>query len=623
MHKQSSNNLRLKLSPKIEPKFKQSKKVKDYNSLGKVPSQQQGVKQSILYKDHFQRQQSKDIKVVKLNIEDFKIQNINNSIMSSQSDNNSNPPPVSKHKRLNKSMFEEELQSVVHMTTENDASPRGLNTSNISSQQPNKLFKSFIDTYVSERKKYFKFTEFKELTLSNNHQSQLGQFKQIRDQTKKQQESPNIAQIKHDKKSPKLQIQLPNEGDQTGAFSTIVSPSTQKISSTKSVPFKQLEGSGKPIKQPINKTDYSPKSTNKKFNLADHISLNSARGPRRQEVDQIKIKNRLNKSVDDESPDLITNTEEQTINDCGRLCDCEIQQFDHLQCENAQRWLDIAYQDEYEYEIYKKYYEGYIISAPKLKKLRSSIKQDVERTMQSHSQFQVKSIQKAMVRVLVAYAHFEPQVSYVQGMNFIVAALIYHSGEVAAFWLLIALMDRYKLKQVFKQNLPGLIVHENAINKLGKYYLTDLFEHFTGYFATEWIMSLFLSNIPLRFNAIYLNSFFEKKWITFYRVAVALLKYYEKKILILDDFPSILGYIKQAREGCDYLLPNNMPLDQSSMSLHSFITMTRMSSRSDSINLKKHKKMWKIVIEMALDENIFSNMEDVLVNQDETIIYKY
>jgi len=31
-------------------------------------------------------------------------------------------------------------------------------------------------------------------------------------------------------------------------------------------------------------------------------------------------------------------------------------------------------------------------------------------------------------------------------MNFIVASLLYHSGEVASFWLLIALMDRYKLK---------------------------------------------------------------------------------------------------------------------------------------------------------------------------------
>ena len=68
-------------------------------------------------------------------------------------------------------------------------------------------------------------------------------------------------------------------------------------------------------------------------------------------------------------------------------------------------------------------------------------------------------------------------------------------------------------------------------------------------------------------QAVFLNDFFENKWITFYKVAIALLKYYEKKILLLDDFPSILGQIKQAREGCDYLLPSNIQLDQSSVSI--------------------------------------------------------
>jgi len=41
----------------------------------------------------------------------------------------------------------------------------------------------------------------------------------------------------------------------------------------------------------------------------------------------------------------------------------------------------------------------------------------------------------------MSYAHYEPDVGYVQGMSFIAAAIIYHAGEVAAFWLLITLMD--------------------------------------------------------------------------------------------------------------------------------------------------------------------------------------
>jgi len=33
-------------------------------------------------------------------------------------------------------------------------------------------------------------------------------------------------------------------------------------------------------------------------------------------------------------------------------------------------------------------------------------------------------------------------------MNFIAAVLLYHAGEVGAFWLMCALMEKYKLKNV-------------------------------------------------------------------------------------------------------------------------------------------------------------------------------
>jgi hypothetical protein len=61
-----------------------------------------------------------------------------------------------------------------------------------------------------------------------------------------------------------------------------------------------------------------------------------------------------------------------------------------------------------------------------------------------------KEVQNSLIRVLVAYAHYEPVIGYVQGMNFIAASLLYHAGEVCTFWLLVALMDDYQLKEIFK-----------------------------------------------------------------------------------------------------------------------------------------------------------------------------
>lgn len=51
-------------------------------------------------------------------------------------------------------------------------------------------------------------------------------------------------------------------------------------------------------------------------------------------------------------------------------------------------------------------------------------------------------------------------------MNFIAGVLLYHSGEVNAFWLLVTLMTKYKLNLVLKPGFPGIESHNNKIQKL-------------------------------------------------------------------------------------------------------------------------------------------------------------
>ena len=63
----------------------------------------------------------------------------------------------------------------------------------------------------------------------------------------------------------------------------------------------------------------------------------------------------------------------------------------------------------------------------------------------------------------MAFSNYEPSVGYVQGMNFICAALIYHTGEVAAFWLLAAIIEGYNLKKVLSHGMVGLYIHEQKL----------------------------------------------------------------------------------------------------------------------------------------------------------------
>ena len=100
-------------------------------------------------------------------------------------------------------------------------------------------------------------------------------------------------------------------------------------------------------------------------------------------------------------------------------------------------------------------------------------------------------------------------------MNFIAAALIYHTGEVAAFWLLCSMMEKHSLKKVLQFGMEGLMQHEAKIEELGRQRLPALFNHFdeTGVsvslFSTDWIISVFLNFIPIEFSHIYLQLFFE------------------------------------------------------------------------------------------------------------------
>jgi len=82
-----------------------------------------------------------------------------------------------------------------------------------------------------------------------------------------------------------------------------------------------------------------------------------------------------------------------------------------------------------------------------------------------------------MEHVLSAYAKYDSQVGYVQGMNFLVAALLYHCSEEIAFWLFVSLLEDYEIRDVYLSGLPGLYKHIYIIGSLIKKNFKELAEH--------------------------------------------------------------------------------------------------------------------------------------------------
>jgi hypothetical protein len=76
------------------------------------------------------------------------------------------------------------------------------------------------------------------------------------------------------------------------------------------------------------------------------------------------------------------------------------------------------------------------------------------------------------------FSRYDPEIGYVQGMNFIVGSLLFHCDEVLAFWLFVSLIEDFELREVFKPGLPGLYKHCQVFGFLMMEHLPELFSHF-------------------------------------------------------------------------------------------------------------------------------------------------
>ena len=64
--------------------------------------------------------------------------------------------------------------------------------------------------------------------------------------------------------------------------------------------------------------------------------------------------------------------------------------------------------------------------------------------------------QRALYNVLKAYAIYDPEVGYCQGMSAIVALLLLYFGEEESFWILVKLLQDFQMREYYKPGMVGL-----------------------------------------------------------------------------------------------------------------------------------------------------------------------
>lgn len=197
-----------------------------------------------------------------------------------------------------------------------------------------------------------------------------------------------------------------------------------------------------------------------------------------------------------------------------------------------------AAKNEHSYKLYSK-----LCEFPN-EKACSDIKKDVDRTM-SQLELWDQDLQcgnNKLFNVLKAYANYDNEVGYVQGMNFIVAMLLFYiSDEESVFWCLYQLMVKFRYRQIYKQDFPKLIQLSTYLEKRLRAEHPDLLEHlernsmvirgtFTGH-----IMTFGLNCCPMEVCVRLFEIFILDGEIKFIKVLMRMLELKKEKILSKID----------------------------------------------------------------------------------------
>lgn len=194
------------------------------------------------------------------------------------------------------------------------------------------------------------------------------------------------------------------------------------------------------------------------------------------------------------------------------------------------------------------------------KEVDAIISRDLARTFPNHVLFQDAggTGQTFLRHVLHAYAGSDPEVGYVQGMGFLVAALSTQMGEEESFWALHEMMfnERYKMRELFRPGFPLLQQFFYQLKRLIARLLPKLSKRLDeleippSYYASQWFLTLFVAHFPFRALLRIWDIFFSEGWKIIFRTGIALMKWEESHLLSLS-FEDTLAALKCLQDNKD------------------------------------------------------------------------
>ncbi|CAD8182213.1 unnamed protein product [Paramecium pentaurelia] len=194
------------------------------------------------------------------------------------------------------------------------------------------------------------------------------------------------------------------------------------------------------------------------------------------------------------------------------------------------------------------------LKKPLKEKNYESIIKDVHRTFKSSDYFQKEEALQRLQDILVAYCNLDSEVSYGQGMNFIVAALMYldFNNDEAIFEILRTVVMDKEWRLLYINGSPGLFFLRAKFNFKFQKRMPELYQHFLSVgiedmnlCVSAFYLTLFMQHAPIQFSLVLLAMYFIEGHDILTKMILSMMKYFENYLLKLNDFQQIIEFIKR------------------------------------------------------------------------------
>lgn len=194
---------------------------------------------------------------------------------------------------------------------------------------------------------------------------------------------------------------------------------------------------------------------------------------------------------------------------------------------------------------------------------RDMIARDVPRTLPSHPLFLEPDGpgQSRLSALLRAYAAFDENVRYCQGMNFIGAVLVlYLPQPEEAFWVFVQLLSERGWKKVFYPNTPKLKSLLTSLNQQVEKRFPDIYAHCQAQgiepaqpFA-QFLISIFCTDCPLAMSIRILDVFIHEGDHVLFVVSLRMLQA-KRAVIVGIEGEGLYTYLRKrlAAECCQEL----------------------------------------------------------------------